>query len=292
MTVRYPASETDPTGTSVETDNAALSNPPSVRLPQASDPCQADLLNAPAKELRDRLALVEAGAVWHAGATDAPANTQQIKLVLDIGGDVPFAETTLGLGGYAFECKYNNYNQATPLMKTNVEPGEIKLIKGPAGTTRGVLLEASLEALNISSLLRGACSVGIIGSLTATSLSATGDIGAGGKVTATGKVRAPNIPAIITGAYDVSTSKWSVIADGTLISTARSSYADVWDDIVSWCNTNGIGTTGFTVWFTNASPTSGASALTGSGCAYLAGAPIATSIPADAKAFVFVGYPM
>ena len=65
MTHRYPEDVNDPTGTNVETNNALLVDDegnrvlPAVRVPQDSDPCCAEVINAPAKQLRDRLALLE-----------------------------------------------------------------------------------------------------------------------------------------------------------------------------------------------------------------------------------------
>lgn len=65
MTHRYPEDVNDPTGTNVETNNARLVDDegnrvlPAVRVPQDSDPCCAEVINAPAKQLRDRLALLE-----------------------------------------------------------------------------------------------------------------------------------------------------------------------------------------------------------------------------------------
>lgn len=292
MTTRYPASETDPTGADVETDNASLSNSPSVRLPQASDPCQADILNAPAKELRDRLALVEAGCVWHEGATNAPVNAQQIKLKL-MAGDAVFAETRLGLGGYSFSCKYNNYNQTNPYVETEITPASIKLICGPS-YQRGVQISASRETLYIASVLASNCTVQITGELTASSnISAGGNISSGGNVSAEGnisasaKAKAKNLPAHIIGYYSSSSGKWHVIADGATISSSRSTWADVVSDIISWCDSNGFTGYGYTLYF-SADPTD----LTAIGNSALKpGGPNAESIPVTAKAFVFYIWP-
>lgn len=65
MTHRYPEDVNDAAGTNVETNNARLVDDegnrvlPAVRVPQDSDPCCAEVINAPAKQLRDRLALLE-----------------------------------------------------------------------------------------------------------------------------------------------------------------------------------------------------------------------------------------
>lgn len=80
MTVRYPTSATDPSGADVETDNASLDNVPAVRLPQASDPCQADVLNAPAKQLLDRLALVENNVLWNANGSQSRTQSSEITV--------------------------------------------------------------------------------------------------------------------------------------------------------------------------------------------------------------------
>ena len=64
MSTRYPYDAEDSTGAAVETNNASLvadgeRTSPAVRLPTASDPCKAYVINAPTKQLRDRLALLE-----------------------------------------------------------------------------------------------------------------------------------------------------------------------------------------------------------------------------------------
>ncbi len=300
MTTRYPASETDPSGQNVETDNADLNKAVSVRLPQASDPCQASVINAPAKELRDRLALVEAGVVWHDGATNAPVNTQPITL--QISELIPGVQTVVKPGTYdnaSIVTKCDGLYSATPKMVTEVAPSRINLgATGQTGPDREICLQCANSAnkLDIGGGFRGAsdCLVAVKGSVSATSdvsaggnISATGDIGAGGKVTATGKVRAPNIPAIITGYFTSSTSKWTVMADGVVISTTRQLIDDVRDDIIAWCNTNGFTGSGFTLFF-GGNPTAD---TTSGDAAYKPGVPSSTNLPSSAKSFVFVSYP-
>ena len=104
MTTRYPASETDPSGQNVETDNADLDNAVSVRLPQASDPCQASVINAPAKELRDRLALVEANLIWNAAG---PAGRTQSAEAARIGDNVTTAEMSITPNAIATKLTYS-----------------------------------------------------------------------------------------------------------------------------------------------------------------------------------------
>ena len=107
MTVRYPTSATDPSGADVETDNASLDNVPAVRLPQASDPCQADVLNAPAKQLLDRLALVEANLLWNAAG---PAGRTQSAEVAHIGDNVTTAEMSIAPSAIATKLTYSYQN--------------------------------------------------------------------------------------------------------------------------------------------------------------------------------------
>ena len=292
MTVRYPTSESDPHGIEVENNNASLTNSAAVRLPQASDPCQADLLNAPAKQLRDRLALVEAGVVWHNGATGAPANTQPVELKLEMAGTL-YALTRIGLGANAFYCESNMYLPTR--KKTYIEPGSIYLVSG-TNTSRGVSLIASgNDVLQIASGIAGGsnCIVQLIGDLAASSnLSAGGNISSGGNVSAEGnvtasaKAKAKNLPAHITGHYG-SSGKWIVMADGATISSARSTWADVVSDIRSWCDSNGFTGNGYTLYF-SANPED----LTAIGnSAYKPGTPNAESIPVTAKAFIFFVWP-
>lgn len=116
MTTRYPADETDIHGDAVEENNADLSNPVAVRLPQASDPCQADVINAPAKQLRDRLALTESGVAWMSG--HGRTNNGTFRVVEPSEGSATVVEVEsndgppsyIGLGFYGSTAHENGQN--------------------------------------------------------------------------------------------------------------------------------------------------------------------------------------